>query len=247
MGGISVEIAFLPLRGYLSQVSQPQPRRKRRQLLPRSGREGRQRDHREGALRALFHRESRQGLSDALCATRIGHVDQRIHFGNQVRLCTRYPPQRIGLCAAAVAGSSEPDTQVRQYLPDGQRRALHRPARLAGEVVQRGDAKPRPASGAEHAYPGLQTHRSERHPSPRFQCHRYRLPAHQVRAEPEGQQQQQRPYRLFGLRHTRLPACGGLPQLRRSIGRTGYAHAKRPYDLRQQAQKPRGYARPRHE
>lgn len=50
VGGTGAQSAVLPLRGNLPQIPQPQPRRPRCELLPRSGCQGRPRNHRKGPL-----------------------------------------------------------------------------------------------------------------------------------------------------------------------------------------------------
>ena len=66
VGGTGAQSAVLPLRGNLPQIPQPQPRRPRCELLPRSGCQGRPRNHRKGPLQALSDRTPRKGLPDAL-------------------------------------------------------------------------------------------------------------------------------------------------------------------------------------
>ena len=106
MGGAGAESAVLPLRGNLPQIPQPQPRRPRCELLPRSGCQGRPRNHRKGPLQALSDRTPRKGLPDALRPE--GRQSRRVHSGYQVRLRDRRAPQRIGLYAAADAGTASP-------------------------------------------------------------------------------------------------------------------------------------------
>ena len=65
VGGTGAQSAVLPLRGNLPQIPQPQPRRPRCELLPRSGCQGRPRNHRKGPLQALSDRTPRKGLPDA--------------------------------------------------------------------------------------------------------------------------------------------------------------------------------------
>ena len=145
-----------------------------------------------------------------------------------------YAPQRLGLYAAADAGTAGPHPQVHQYLSDGQRHGLHRQTRLAGDAVHRRDGRPRPASGAEHPHAGLHANRTDRSRRADVRNYRHRLPARQVRTGPHVQQQQQRPCGLFGLRYARLPLRRSAIDLCRSQGRTGHAHAGRPHDLHQQ-------------
>lgn len=194
VGGAGAQGAVLSLRGHLPQVPRPAARRPRRRLLPRSGRQSRRRDHPQGPLQTLPDGQSAEGLHDALRAGEGQH--RRVSAGHRLRLRHRRPSQRLGLHAAAHAGTPGPDAQVHQHLPHERRHGLHRQTRLAGDAVHRGDGRPRPAAGTEHPHAGLHAHRPAGRAAARFRRHGHRLPAREVRAGSHLLQRQQRPHRL---------------------------------------------------
>ena len=72
------------------------------------------------------------------------------------------PPLRQGIRRHALGAlqhqvrSHQPHAPLHEPLPHGRRHPLHRQGGLGDDAVQRGDAGPRPAHGADRPLPGLQ-------------------------------------------------------------------------------------------
>ena len=205
------------LRGDVPQISR---HGRRRQIPPAGGRHGQGVHHRLALL-------SLRGGSGTLPRTFLLGERQDLRGG-------ALPPLRQSLRHLALGALQhqvrphEPHAPLHEPLPHGRRLALHRQGGLGDDAVQRGDAGPRSAHGADRPLSGLQAggghDRHAQHP----------LVAHRLRTDQVRRHGRQLDH--VGCREQRLDpdACRrSLPQLRRGGGRIGNDHAERPRNLGQ--------------
>ena len=239
VGGTGAQSAVLPLRGNLPQIPQPQPRRPRCELLPRSGSQGRStKSSKRAPTRSIQTGHPEKDYLMLFAQTRIGQRRPTSIFwlsSSTTRLGVA--PQRLGLYAAADAGTAGPHPQVHQYLSDGQRHGASptNPAGRRCQFIEETDGRdPRLAQSIRT--PGYT--RIGQTDSRRRRCSETTVTGYQpvkfVQDPTSNSNNNDRVdssdcdmpvYRLRAKCYFDL--C-------RSQGRTGHAHAGRPHDLHQQ-------------